>query len=77
MNILNYYYENRNLNVEFSTIEDGDKFYRTLNLSLNDIEYYSPTIIIERDLYNIDEDFVIELINQYLKENDLPEEESL
>lgn len=77
MNILNYYYENRNLNVEFSTIEDGDKFYRTLNLSLNDIEYYSPTIIIERDLYNINEDFVIELINQYLKENDLPEEESL
>ena len=77
MNILDYYYENRNLNVEFSTTEDGDKFYRTLNLSLDDIEYYSPTIIIERDLYSIDEDFVIELINQYLIDNDLPEEESL
>jgi len=77
MNIINYYYESRNLNVEFSTIDDGDKFYRILNLSFDDIQYYSPTIIIEKDLYDIDEDFVIDLINQYLKENDLPEEESL
>jgi len=77
MNIIDYYYESRNLNVEFSTIDDGDKFYRTLNLSFDDIQYYSPTIIIEKDLYDIDEDFVIDLINQYLKENDLPEEESL
>lgn len=77
MNIIDYYYESRNLNVEFSTIDDGDKFYRTLNLSFDDIQYYSPTIIIEKDLYNIDEDFVIDLLNQYLKENDLPEEETL
>jgi len=77
MNIIDYYYESRNLNIEFSTIDDGDKFYRTLNLSFDDIQYYSPTIIIEKDLYHIDEDFVIDLINQYLKENELPEEESL
>jgi len=77
MNIIDYYYESRNLKVEFSTIDDGDKYYRTLNLSFDDIQYYSPTIIIEKDLYDIDEDFVIDLINQYLKENDLPEEESL
>jgi hypothetical protein len=77
MNIIDYYYESRNLNVEFSTIDDGDKFYRTLNLSFDDIQYYSPTIIIEKDLYDIDEDFIIDLLNQYLKENDLPEEESL
>lgn len=77
MNIIDYYYESGNLNIEFSTIDDGDKFYRTLNLSFDEIQYYSPTIIIEKDLYDIDEDFVIDLINQYLKENELPEEESL
>jgi len=69
--------DNRSLYIEFSTDNDGDNFYRVLNLGFEDIEYYSPEIIDDVDLDNIDEYFVIELINQYSKENDLPEEKTL
>ncbi len=79
MNILEYYYndDNRMLYVEFSTEEDGDSYYRVLKLNYDDIEFYSPEIIDEDDMDGIDEDFVIDLIKQYLLNNDLPEEISL
>jgi hypothetical protein len=65
------------LYVEFSTDEDGDNFYRVLELSFQDIEYYSPEIIHEIDLDDIDEDFVIDILGQYLNDNDLPEQLNL
>ena len=68
---------NRTLYVEFSTEEDGDNFYRILRLTYEDIVYYSPKIMEEEDLNEIDEDFVIDLIREYGEENDLPEEQSL
>ena len=68
---------NRTLYVEFSTDEDGDNFYRVLRLTYEDIVYYSPQIMEEEDLDEIDEDFVIDLIREYGEENDLPEEQSL
>jgi hypothetical protein len=76
MKIHEYYYndETRRLYVEFSVKSDGDKFYRVLDLDFSQIQYYSPEIIIEEDLQEIDESFIIEFINQYLEENDLPEE---
>lgn len=79
MNILEYYYndDNRMLYVEFSTEEDEDSYYRVLKLNYDDIEFYSPEIIDEDDMDGIDEDFVIDLIKQYLLDNDLPEEISL
>lgn len=79
MNILEHYYNdnNRILYVEFSTKEDGDSFYRVLKLDFEEVEYYSPEIISEDEMEDIDEDFIKELIEQYLKENDLPEEISL
>jgi hypothetical protein len=79
MNILEFYYNdtNRMLYVEFSTDEDGDNFYRVLELSFQDIEYYSPEIIHEIDLDDIDEDFVIDILGQYLNDNDLPEQLNL
>jgi hypothetical protein len=70
-----YYDENtKRLYVEFSTKEDGDKFYRVLDLVYSDVEYYSPEIITEDELSEIDESFIIDLIEQYLNENDLPDE---
>lgn len=73
-----YYNENnRRLYIEFSTKEDGDMFYRVLEFEFKDIEYYSPSIIIESDMSEIDEDFIKELIDGYLTDNDLPEELSL
>jgi hypothetical protein len=65
------------LYVEFSTDEDRDNFYHVLELSFQDIEYYSPDIIHERDLDDIDEDFVIDILVQYLNDNDLPEQLNL
>ena len=79
MTIHEYYYndDNRVLYVEFSTKEDGDSFYRVLELNYEDIVYYSPQIIEGGDLDEIDEDFIIELINGYSDENGLPEELTL
>ena len=79
MNILEYYYndDNRMLYVEFSTEDDEDFFYRELKLGFEDIEYYSPDIISEEDMFDLDEEYIVELIREYLKENDLPEQISL
>lgn len=79
MNILEFYYNdtNRMLYVEFSTDEDSDNFYRVLELSFQDIEYYSPDIIHEKDLDDIDEDFVVSILVEYLNDNDLPEQLNL
>jgi hypothetical protein len=67
--------ETGNLYVEFSTEEDGDDFYRVLELTAGDVDYYSPSIIDEDT--EMDEDFVLEIINEYLNHNDLPGEEIL
>ena len=67
--------EETGLYIEFSTKEDGDDFYRVLELSKPDIEYYSPTII--EDLEELDEDSIIDLIEEYLNPKALPEEKIL
>jgi hypothetical protein len=77
MIIHEFYYNNRRLYVEFSTKEDGDEFYRILELQYEDIIYYSVDIIDETDIKQFEESSVIELIEQYLLDNDLPEELSL
>ena len=79
MKIHEFFYneDTRRLSVEFSTKSDGDSFYRELELQYEDIEYYSPDIISEYDLNDIDKLFVIGILEEYLKENDLPEEQSL
>ena len=77
MTIHEFYYNIRRLYVEFSTKEDGDEFYRILELQYEDIIYYSVDIIDETDIKQFDESSVIELIEQYLLDNDLPEELSL
>ena len=77
MTIHEFYYNNRRLYVEFSTKEDGEDFYRILELDYNDVVYYSIDIIDEVDIKEFDEDSVISIIVEYLKENDLPEELSL
>lgn len=77
MYIHEYYYGSRRLYVEFSTDQDGDEFYRVLELEYEDVIYYYPDIITEEDMVEIEEEFVIEVINQYLKDNDLPEQLNL
>ena len=77
MIIHEFYYNNRTLDVEFSTDEDGEDFYRILSLDYPDIVYYSDDIIDEGDIRDFEESSVIDIILGYLKENDLPEELTL
>lgn len=79
MNIHSFYYneENRSLFIEFSLVNDSDNVYRKEELSFNDVEIYSPTIIHEQDMRDVDEEFIIELLVEFYKNNDLPEEELL
>ena len=79
MYIREYYYndDNRMLYIEFSIDNDREETYRVLELTLEDVTYYSPNIIHENDMYKMEEDDVIELIDQYSTENDLPEESIL
>jgi hypothetical protein len=76
MKIHDYFYseDTKRLYVEFSTKKDGDKFYRILDLDYSEVEYYSPEIINENDLLELNESFVIDLINSFITENDLPDE---
>jgi hypothetical protein len=76
MKIREYYYndDTKRLYIEFSTEDDGDRVYRILELSYNEIEYNSPRIINEEDIINLDVDFVVDLLIQYIQENELPEE---
>lgn len=73
----NYNEDVRSLYIEFSTDDDGDDYYRTLWLSLDEIEYYSPSIIQEYELFSIEDDFILDLLERYISENDLPDEKSL
>jgi hypothetical protein len=75
MQILDFYYneDREQLYIEFSTKEDKDDYYRILELEYSDIEYYSPDIIDKRDILNMTKSFIKDVIEQYLKENDLPE----
>ena len=79
MTIIEYFYndENRTLYVEFSTRKDRDRYYRVIELVFEDIEYNSPTIITEDEMNEIDEDFIVDLLNQYFEDNRLPEEKTL
>lgn len=79
MKIHEYYYNDSNkiLYVEFSTKEDGDSFYRVLEITYSDIAYYSTELITEDDIMDMDEDFLKDILFGYFNENDLPEEKSL
>jgi hypothetical protein len=39
--------------------------------------FYTPNTMYESDMYNMEETDIIELVEQYLLDNDLPEEQSL
>jgi len=73
----NYNEDARTLYVEFSMPEDGDDYYRSIWLSVEEIEYYSPTILSENDLFSIEHEFITEILTGYFEDNNLPEERTL
>jgi hypothetical protein len=76
MEIIDFYYDESDqvLDVTFTTDSDSD-YYRKLQLTLRTIKFYSPTIIDEDDIIDCDEDFIIEILEEYFKKNDMPDEE--
>jgi glutamate formiminotransferase len=60
--------------VEFSVEEDGDDFYRVMELSIDEIQIYSTELIDDEFMENIDEDSVIEIVENYLFQNGLPDQ---
>ena len=63
-----------NFNINYERIRSVILFLCFITIS---IVYYSVDIIDETDLRDLDEVLVIEVIEQYIKENDLPEREYL
>jgi len=76
MEIYEFYYDDmeQDMVILFNINADSD-LHRRINLSLDELMYYSPVILEEEDIVDCDEDIVLEILNEYLKENDLPEEE--
>jgi hypothetical protein len=79
MLIHNFYYneKSKTLQVEFSLDTDSENTYRIEELFFRDIQLYSPTIIEEVDMEDIDEEFINELLIEYYKDNEHPKEEFL
>jgi hypothetical protein len=77
MLIHNFYYneKSKTLQVEFSLDTDSENTYRIEELFFRDIQLYSPTIIEEVDMEDIDEEFINELLIEYYKDNEYPKEE--
>lgn len=65
MEIQKFYY-NEDYKMLYVEYIDGDDD-NSIELEYNDILIYSPQVITEDDLFEIDEDFVMEIIQEYLK----------
>lgn len=76
MEIIDFYYDESDqiLDVTFTT-DSGSDYYRNIQLSLRTIKFYSPTIIDEEDIIDGDEDLIVEILEEYFKKNDMPDEE--
>ena len=68
---------NRTLYIEFSTKQDGDLFYRALELDFDDVKVYSTDFIYEEDMYDLEENTIIDILENFLDQNDLPEQQNL
>jgi hypothetical protein len=79
MIIRNFYYNEKTqtLEVEFSFKDDAENTYRVDELMFRDIEFYSPTIVTNKDMEDIDDEFVSELLVEFYKHNEPPKEEFL
>jgi hypothetical protein len=72
MAILDFYYDEdlEQLSVDFTFSTD---YYFKLELDYYQIELYSPDIISKDDLKSITKTFIIDVLTEYLKDNELPE----
>ena len=78
MKIIETYFNEDELILEIRfNIDPNSDYYRSLKLSKEDIQYYSPTIIEDDEISELDNDLLIEILESYFDENDMVEEEFL
>ena len=64
------------LEIRFNTNTDGD-YFRSVKLSKEDIKYYSPSIVEDDEIPELDDDFLIEILESYFDQNEMSGEELL
>ena len=74
MEIIESYYNEteQSLEVTFTAEPDGD--YLNVELPLDQVKLYSPIILEEEDIMEIDFDSILEILESYFEENTLPSE---
>jgi hypothetical protein len=74
MEIIESYYNETEqiLEVTFTADPDGD--YLNVELPLDQVKLYSPIILEEEDIMEIDFDSILEILESYFEENTLPSE---
>ena len=74
MEIIEFYYNESEeiLEITFTTEPDGE--YLNVELSLDDAKLYSPIIIEEEDLNDVDFGLLVDILNSYYDENPIPSE---
>lgn len=74
MEIIESYYNETEqiLEVTFTADPDGD--YLNVELPLDQVKLYSPIILEEEDIMEIDFDSILEILEAYFEENTLPSE---
>jgi len=74
MVIREFYYneECKNLYIEFSVENDDEDYYRVVELDYSDVFFYHSGSIEEDELSTLEEDEIIEILNDYFFDNDLP-----
>lgn len=73
MRIIDYFFDETDnlLIVEYSIIVDDIENEEKIELDIWDIEYYTTNYHLIKDLPNITEDDVYQIVSQYLNENEL------
>ena len=77
MEIIEFYYNESEqiLEITFTAESDGD--YLNVELSLDDAKLHSPIILEEEDLDDADFDLLVDMLESYYYENELPSESFL
>ena len=73
MEIVEFYYDDGEQILEVMFTTNSDEDYRSITLSLETLKFYSPLIIDEEDIIDSDQELIAEILEEYFKENDLPE----
>ena len=74
MEIIEFYYNESEQILEITFITESDGEYLNVQLSLDDAKLHSPIILEEEDLDDADFDLLVDVLESYYYENELPSE---